>query len=172
MASKLTGQTIVVIGGSSGIGYGVAKAALLEHAAHVIIGSSSKDKVDRAIERLKADVANASVDGAVTGDVVDGKDTESVKAFFAKLGEVDHLVWTSGEKLHFGEKGGVNMGKGRAFVYSYSTTRINSSTTDVFDVRFWGAATAAKEAKIRKGGSVTLTTGTHFMLSRYLHSDV
>ena len=30
---------------------------------------------------------------------------------------------------------------------------------DAFDVRFWGAAVAAKAANIRKGGSVTLTVG-------------
>lgn len=96
---------MVVIGGSSGIGYSVAKAALLERAAHVIIGSSSKDKVENALNRLKADVANASVEGQLVGDVVDGKDGDSVKAFFEKLGDIDHLVWTSGDTLRFDEKG-------------------------------------------------------------------
>lgn len=96
---------MVVIGGSSGIGYSVAKAALLERAAHVIIGSSSKDKVENALKRLKADVANASVEGQLVGDVVDGKEADSVKAFFEKLGDIDHLVWTSGDTLRFDENG-------------------------------------------------------------------
>ena len=30
---------------------------------------------------------------------------------------------------------------------------------DMFDVRFWGAAKAAQVAKMRQGGSITLTIG-------------
>lgn len=45
MSSNLAGQTAVVVGGSSGIGYGVAKASLLQHTARVIIGLSSAEKV-------------------------------------------------------------------------------------------------------------------------------
>ena len=99
MSSNLSGKTVVVIGGSSGIGYGVAKAALLERAAHVIIGSSKKDKVEDALKRLKADTANADVKGKVTGDVIDGKSFASVETFFAKVGEIDHLVWSSGDAV-------------------------------------------------------------------------
>lgn len=101
MSSNLAGQIVVVIGGSSGIGYGVARAALLEHAAHVVVGSSSKDKVEDALKRLKADVANVSMEGRLSGNVVDAKDSVSVKAFFEKIGEIDHLVWTSGDGLNF-----------------------------------------------------------------------
>ena len=32
---------------------------------------------------------------------------------------------------------------------------------DIFDVRFWGAAKAAQVAKIRQGGSITLTIGKY-----------
>lgn len=99
MSSNLAGQIVVVIGGSSGIGYGVAKASLLERAAHVIIGSSSKDRVDDALLRLKAEVANSSVEGTLTGNVIDGSDSASVKAFFERVREIDHLVWTSGGGL-------------------------------------------------------------------------
>ena len=97
MSSNLSGKTVVVIGGSSGIGFGVAKAALLERAAHVIIGSSQKDKVEDALKRLKADTVNAAIEGKLTGDVLDGKSLASVESFFAKAGEIDHLVWTSGD---------------------------------------------------------------------------
>lgn len=117
MSSDLAGQTVVVIGGSSGIAYGVAKAALLERAAHVIIGSSSKEKVHDALKRLKADIAGASVPGVISGDVIDGKAEDSVKAFFDKLGEVDHLVWTSGDKPRLGDYG-LDVGKGELGVLS------------------------------------------------------
>lgn len=76
MSSNLAGQIVVVIGGSSGIGYGVARASLLEHAAHVVVGSSSKDKVEDALKRLKADVANVSAEGRLSGNVVDAKSEE------------------------------------------------------------------------------------------------
>lgn len=101
MSSNLADQTVVIIGGSSGIGYGVAKAALLEHATRVIIGSSSKDKVEDAVKRLRADTASASVPGTISGDIVDGKDANSIKAFLEKAGEIDHLVWTSGDALNY-----------------------------------------------------------------------
>lgn len=74
MSSNIAGLTVVIVSGSSGIGYGVAKAALLQHAAHVTIGSSSKVKVEDALKRLKADVANASVGGKTSGDMIDAKD--------------------------------------------------------------------------------------------------
>lgn len=74
MSSNIAGLTVVIVGGPSGIGYGVAKAALLQHAAHVIIRSSSKVKMEDDLKRLKADVSNASVGGKTSGDVIDAKD--------------------------------------------------------------------------------------------------
>lgn len=102
--ATLAGKTVIIIGGSSGIGYGVAKAALLSHASHVIISSSSQQKVDNALSRLKSDISalTASVEGNMSGEIVDAKDSASVKALFARVGEVDHLVWTSGDSLRLG----------------------------------------------------------------------
>lgn len=119
MSSNLAGQTVVIIGGSSGIGYAIAKASLLEDAARVIIGSSSRDNVEDAVKRLKADAPASSGEGKLIGDVIDGKDPASVKAFFEKVGEIDHLVWTSGDGINPGENG---LGKGmssddRAYVF-------------------------------------------------------
>lgn len=37
---------------------------------------------------------------------------------------------------------------------------------DTFDVRFWGPAVAAQKAKIKAGGSITLTTGKETMMLR------
>ena len=79
-------QRIAVIGGSSGIGFAVAQAAA-DAGAEVIIGSSSKAKLQGAL-------------GAVTEQVeawqIDVTNEESVREFFEKLGEVDHVAVTVG----------------------------------------------------------------------------
>ena len=49
---KLRGKTVVVVGGSSGIGYGIAEGAL-EFGANVVIASRSEAKVTAAVEALK-----------------------------------------------------------------------------------------------------------------------
>lgn len=47
----LKDKKVVVIGGSSGIGFSVA-SALVEEGAHVVIASSSQERVDAAVARL------------------------------------------------------------------------------------------------------------------------
>ena len=94
--ATLEGKTIVVVGGSSGIGYGVAKASLLSLASRVIIGSSSATKVESALARLRVDLQGKNVPGSLSGGVINATDSASVRAFIAKAGEIDHLVWTSG----------------------------------------------------------------------------
>ena len=99
--TTLAGLTILVVGGSSGIGFGVAKLCLLEQASLVIIASSNKAKVDNAVSRLVSEVPDA--EAKVKGEVVDAKHTKEVKNLMERVGEIDHLVWTSGEpfKLTF-----------------------------------------------------------------------
>ena len=53
--ATLQGKKVVVIGGSSGIGYGVARASLLSLAEHVIVASSSQAKVTAAVGKLLVD---------------------------------------------------------------------------------------------------------------------
>ncbi|SNX88065.1 probable conserved hypothetcial protein [Melanopsichium pennsylvanicum] len=50
-SALLQGKKVVVIGGSSGIGFSAA-SAFIEEGATVIIGSSSQSRVDSAIQRL------------------------------------------------------------------------------------------------------------------------
>lgn len=79
-------QRIAVIGGSAGIGFAVADAAA-DARAHVVIGSSSQTKLNKALGQFSE---------KVTGLVVDVTKEESVREFFDKLGEVDHVAITVG----------------------------------------------------------------------------
>jgi NAD(P)-dependent dehydrogenase (short-subunit alcohol dehydrogenase family) len=89
--APLTGTRILIIGGTSGIGHGVAKAALAEGAT-VIVASSSATKVASAKERLGGGEH-------VLGEVVDMTKEDEVKTLFKRVGSVDHLVYTvSGER--------------------------------------------------------------------------
>lgn len=102
MTTTLEGQTVVIFGGTSGIGFAVAKAALLSRAAKVIIASSNQANVDDAVVRLR--VAGKDIVGEVTGAAVDAKNLRSVEEFVDNLGEIDHLVWTSGDRHRPGLK--------------------------------------------------------------------
>lgn len=95
MANSLAGKKIVIVGGTSGMGFAVAKFSLLDHAGEVIVASSKKDNVDGAVARLNAIIAEHKLSGKVEGAVVDAGNAESIKALMMKVGELDHLVWTA-----------------------------------------------------------------------------
>ena len=132
----LTGQRIVVIGGSSGMGLATARAAA-EAGAVVTIASSSKERVDAALANLPA-----SCDGAA----LDVRDEAAVADLFARVGELDHVAFTAGDQPDRRALEELPLDQARR----------------AFDVRFWGGVAVAKHAapRIRPGGSITLTSGT------------
>ncbi|MGD8418415.1 MAG: SDR family oxidoreductase [Pseudomonadales bacterium] len=134
----LSGARVVVIGGSSGIGFAVAQSALAA-GAEVLIGSSDAGKVDAAIARLGKGAA---------GGVVDVRDEASVSAFFRDAGSFDHLAFTAGD-----------WGSFRA-PRPFADLNLDQAG-DVFTVRFWGAVAVVKHALagIAEEGSITLTNG-------------
>ena len=93
--ATLEGQTVLVVGGSSGLGYSTAKLSLLSKASLVIIASSNKSKVDAAVARLVQDTEVSKE--KVKGEVVDAKKSEEVRSLMERVGEIDHLVWTCGD---------------------------------------------------------------------------
>ena len=134
---SLKTQRIVVLGGSSGIGFAVAAGALAE-GAEAIIGSSAADKVAAAVARLGA---------GASGHAIDVKDDASVTAFFHHVGAFDHLVFTAGD---WNRPGG-----GTVADLDLETA------PQAMSVRFWGALRAIKQARhtISAHGSITLTDG-------------
>ncbi|WP_248749733.1 SDR family oxidoreductase [Pseudomonas sp. MWU15-20650] len=83
MASSLRGQTVIVIGGSSGIGAAVAEAAVARGATVVLAG-----------RRL-----TSGVDNGVRSEPVDVTDSVSLQRLFETVGRFDHLVFTSGPSV-------------------------------------------------------------------------
>lgn len=134
--ASLESTRVVVVGGASGVGFAVAQAALAA-GAEVIIGSSQAPRIEAAAQRLGK---------GATGIKVDVKDEASVAAFFEQAGAFDHLVFTAGDWGHM-------FGATRDLDIEANKARI--------EVRFWGAARAAKYAikQIAKDGSITLTGG-------------
>src|ERR1700733_9001291 len=124
------GERIVVLGGSSGIGFATAQAAAREGAT-VVIASSRKARIDEALATLPT---------GTEGHVLDLADGDATQALFARLGSFDHLVFTAGETLQLG---------------SLATTDVEAARR-FFTLRYWGAYCAAKygSSKIRKGGSL------------------
>jgi len=94
---KLAGKHVLVIGGSSGIGYSVAEASL-ESGASVTISSSSPDRVTKAVERLKNSYPDTKVAGYAT-DLSKPSLESDIEKLFEQTGKVDHIVFTAGDSL-------------------------------------------------------------------------
>jgi NAD(P)-dependent dehydrogenase (short-subunit alcohol dehydrogenase family) len=126
----LRGKTVVVVGGSSGIGLATAELARQE-GAEVVVASRNRDRLTPAADRIGARPI-----------VVDVTDDDSVAALFRACGAVDHVVVTAAQ-LRTGPIKTVSMADVRATIES----------------KFWGAWRVAREAQINANGSLTLVTG-------------
>jgi NAD(P)-dependent dehydrogenase (short-subunit alcohol dehydrogenase family) len=82
----LLGQTVVVIGGSAGIGFATAQHARGEGADIVLTGRDA-ERLERAATKL----------GARSSAAFDANDTDALMRFFADLpGPIDHVMITAG----------------------------------------------------------------------------
>ncbi|TVY81232.1 Short-chain dehydrogenase/reductase [Lachnellula suecica] len=98
--NKLAGKHVLVIGGSSGIGYAVAEASI-ESGCRVTISSSSASKVEAKVASLKESYPSANVAGYACDLSKDTKEAE-IEKLFEQTGKVDHIVITAGDKLAMG----------------------------------------------------------------------
>lgn len=99
---SITGQSVFILGGSSGIGYAIADLCLREN-ARVAIASSSQSKLDHAIQRLRNSVPHSAQN--ISAYAID-LNSEDVEASLEKLlSEVtkqgseplDHIINTAGK---------------------------------------------------------------------------
>jgi len=137
-ADKLVNQKIVVIGGTSGIGFGAAEA-LLDAGAIVTVISSSPDRVNQAVTRLHSPNAHGLV-----GDV---RNEAAFVDVLRSLAPVDHIVYSGVDKIIRGKLEDLEIDEAK----------------HLFEVKFWGAVILGKAVLshdiIRRGGSLTLTSG-------------
>lgn len=106
-SNKLQNARILVIGGSSGIGYGVAEACI-EYGALVVISSSNSSRVHGSVDKIKK--AYPSKTSNIHGLTVDLSKPETLEQELDKLfkgtvqkigenGKIDHVIFTAGDSL-------------------------------------------------------------------------
>jgi NAD(P)-dependent dehydrogenase (short-subunit alcohol dehydrogenase family) len=129
---EIKDQSVVVLGGTSGIGYATAALAA-SRGASVTVVSSSASRVSDAATAL-----------GVTGIVADLRSVSD--ALFAQIGPFDHLVYTAADRLSLTSLEDLTPEAAQAF----------------FGLRYFGALAAVRAARphLRAGGSITLTSGT------------
>ncbi|WP_225101942.1 SDR family oxidoreductase [Streptomyces sp. CoH27] len=124
---------MVIIGGTSGIGWATAqRAAAL--GAGVVVASRRPEAVAAALDRLPE---------SAEGYALDLRDAKAVRTFFAGIGAHDHLVVTAGDDLLFG---------------ALADTDVRAMQ-DLASVRVWGAIAATQAALPYVRKSVTLSGG-------------
>ena len=123
-------QKIVVVGGSSGIGYATAALAK-EQGGEVVIASRPGQRLETAAKALGVKAIAADV----TSD-------EAVENLFRQCGAVDHVVVTAAV-LRTGPIKTLPIAEARATMES----------------KFWGAWRVARSADIKPGGSLTIISG-------------
>jgi NAD(P)-dependent dehydrogenase (short-subunit alcohol dehydrogenase family) len=133
--ASLAHKTVVVLGGTSGIGLATAKAAQSEGARVIVTG--------RSRERLTA--AQAELGSGARTVALDVADEAGTRALFQEIDRVDHIFITAG-----------------SVALDARLAPDSASLRPALDVRFWGAFNAAKygAAKMNEGGSITFMSGT------------
>jgi NAD(P)-dependent dehydrogenase (short-subunit alcohol dehydrogenase family) len=126
----LQGQKIVVVGGSSGIGYATAEMAKAQ-GADVTIASRAGGRLDAAAKSLGV--------SAIAADVTSD---EAIEHLFRQTGPIDHVAVTAAQ---------LKTGPFRTFSMADARATLEG--------KFWGAWRVARSAEIRSGGSLTLVSG-------------
>jgi NAD(P)-dependent dehydrogenase (short-subunit alcohol dehydrogenase family) len=129
---SLRNQRILVIGGTSGIGFATAVAAVGAGAA-VTIASRDQKKLDTVAAKLS---------GAVQTRVLDTGDNNLLERFFQQEQAWDHVLVSAAQTK-----------SGPVHVLSLA------DAAAAMDSKFWGAYRVARAARIENSGSLTFISG-------------
>lgn len=128
----LEDASVLIIGGSSGIGLATAKLAKANGASVTIVGRD-KDRLAAAMEEVGCD-----------GRSVDVADESGVRELFESLDHVDHVVNLAGTHVN-------------GAVADLPTDEMSVPVNN----RFWGPVHVFKYAPTKmRGGSITICTGS------------
>lgn len=96
---KLEGARVLIIGGTSGIGVGVAEGCIEEGVMDLILVSSREQRVNTAIALLRQSYLGSTV--KIDGYACDLSSESTLEAnlvdLFGKVGMLDHIVFTAGD---------------------------------------------------------------------------
>ncbi|MEH2277192.1 MAG: SDR family oxidoreductase [Nostoc sp.] len=128
-------ETVVVIGGTSGMGLATAQV-LSSEGYRVIISGRSQDTINKALSQVAGDC---------TGFPLDFTDAASVASFFKQVGSLDDLAL---------------VGSGKAAWGNFRDLKIEDLKV-AFDQKFYGffLCTQAALSKLRADGSITFVIG-------------
>jgi NAD(P)-dependent dehydrogenase (short-subunit alcohol dehydrogenase family) len=132
----LQGQTVVVIGGSAGIGLETARQARTE-GAKVILTGRNAERLERAAREI----------GAHSSAAFDAADPDRLARFFGDLpSPIDHVMVTAGGP-YYARLADIDFAEARREV----------------DEHFWLMLHLAREAigRVRPGGTLLFMSGTH-----------
>jgi len=125
-------QSVLIVGGSSGIG-AAAALAFAAAGARVTIAARNAERLDAVAHQAKGRIATA---------VLDTADTAGVEAFFAQRPAFDHVVISAAQ---------TPTGPVRKLPLQDARSAMDS--------KFWGAYGIARAARIADGGSLTFVSG-------------
>ncbi|AJT43190.1 SDR family oxidoreductase [Psychromicrobium lacuslunae] len=139
MAQDLSGRTVVLIGGGSGIGFQVALAAA-EAGASLVLGSRNLDKLSNAATQIEQQYPAVKVQyGAV-----DVEDEASIGRFISDIESIDHLLVTAAN-----------------YVTGSLEELSLEQAASPFVSKFWGQYNAVRHArpKLSADASIVLMSG-------------
>ncbi|KAM0273157.1 hypothetical protein ACHAQH_008448 [Verticillium albo-atrum] len=95
--NKLSGTHVLVIGGTKGIGRGVAEAAI-EAGARVTVVASTQNSVDAAVSAIRSKYLSSLISG-ISCDLSKASVEADLDALFEQIGEINHVVVTASNSL-------------------------------------------------------------------------
>lgn len=140
LTSALAGQSVVVLGGSSGIGL-AAGELLAAVGARVVLAGRDRTRLDAAVARVDSAASAAHVQGVV----LDVTSPDALHALFDGVGATDHVLLTAGYPSGAGPVGTLPHDAAQSAVAAPVATALTLAQAAV--------------PHLRPGGSITFSSG-------------